>query len=50
VVRYAAAVITRDAADEWYASEQWQFQAGVSTMFLVFERRSRCIAAGSGEV
>ena len=49
-VRYDAAVIAREAAEEQYASEQRQFQAGVSTMFLVFERQSRFIAARSGEV
>ena len=49
-VRYDAAKIAREAAEEQYASEQRQFQAGVSTMFLVFERQSRFIAARSGEV
>jgi HAE1 family hydrophobic/amphiphilic exporter-1 len=49
-VRYDSAVIAREAAEEQYASEQRQFQAGVSTMFLVFERQSRFIAARSGEV
>ena len=49
-VRYEAAVIARGAAEEQYASEQRQFQAGVSTMFMVFERQTRFIAARSGEV
>jgi len=49
-VRYEAAVIARAAAEEQYASEQRQFQAGVSTMFLVFERQNRFIVARSGEV
>jgi len=49
-VRFDAAVIAREAAEEQYASEQRQFEAGVSTMFLVFERQSRFIAARSGEV
>jgi len=49
-VRYDAAVIARAAAEEQYASEQRQFQAGVSTMFLVFERQTRFIAARSSEV
>ena len=49
-VRYEAASIARSAAEEQYASEQRQFQAGVSTMFLVFERQNRFIAARSGEV
>jgi outer membrane protein TolC len=38
------------AAEEQYASEQRQFQSGVSTMFMVFERQTRFITARSGEV
>jgi len=49
-VRYEAAIIARAAAEEQYASEQRQFQSGVSTMFLVFERQNRFIAARSAEV
>ena len=49
-VRYEAAVIARAAAEEQYESEQRQFQSGVSTMFLVFERQNRFIAARSSEV
>ena len=49
-VRYEAAVIARGAAEEQYMSERRQFQAGVSTMFLVFERQTRFITARSSEV
>jgi HAE1 family hydrophobic/amphiphilic exporter-1 len=49
-VRHDAAVIARRAAEEQYASEQRQFQAGTSTMFLVFQRQSSFIAARSSEV
>ncbi|MDR0842948.1 MAG: efflux RND transporter permease subunit, partial [Acidobacteriota bacterium] len=44
-VRHDAAVIARTAAEEQYASEQRQFQAGTSTMFLVFQRQSGFISA-----
>jgi hydrophobic/amphiphilic exporter-1 (mainly G- bacteria), HAE1 family len=49
-VRMDAATIARKAAEEQYASEQRQFQAGTSTMFLVFQRQSGFIAARSSEV
>ena len=49
-VRYDAAVIARAAAEEQYASEQRQFQAGVSTVFMVFERQNWFIAARISEV
>jgi len=49
-VRHDAAVIARKAAEEQYASEQRQFQAGTSTMFLVFQRQTSYIAARSSEV
>ncbi len=49
-VRHDAAIIARKAAEEQYASEQRQFQAGTSTMFLVFQRQAGYIAARSGEV
>jgi len=49
-VRYDAAVIARKAAEEQYESEQRQFQAGTSTMFLVFQRQSSFISARSSEV
>ncbi len=49
-VRHDAAIIARRAAEEQYKSEQRQFQAGTSTMFLVFQRQSGFIAARSSEV
>jgi HAE1 family hydrophobic/amphiphilic exporter-1 len=49
-VRLDAATIARKAAEEQYASEQRQFQAGTSTMFLVFQRQSSFISARSNEV
>jgi hydrophobic/amphiphilic exporter-1 (mainly G- bacteria), HAE1 family len=49
-VRHDAAVIARKAAEEQYASEQRQFQAGTSTMFLVFQRQNSYISARSSEV
>ena len=49
-VRHDAAVIARKAAEEQYASEQRQFRAGTSTMFLVFQRQTSYISARSGEV
>ena len=48
--RYDAAIIARRAAEEQYASEQRQYQAGTSTMFLVFQRQNSFIAARSSEV
>ncbi|HQN81030.1 MAG TPA: TolC family protein, partial [Kiritimatiellia bacterium] len=49
-VRMDAAVIARKAAEAQYASEQRQFQAGTSTMFLVFQRQTGYISARSSEV
>jgi hydrophobic/amphiphilic exporter-1 (mainly G- bacteria), HAE1 family len=49
-VRHDAAIIARRAAEEQYAGEQRQFQAGTSTMFLVFQRQSSYIAARGSEV
>jgi len=49
-VRYDAAIIARRAAEEQYASEQRQFQAGTATMFFVFQRQTSYIAARSSEV
>ena len=46
-VRHDAAVIARKAAEEQYASEQRQFRAGTSTMFLVFQRQTSYISARS---
>jgi outer membrane protein TolC len=45
-----AAVLARRSAEEQYASEQRQFQAGTSTVFLVLQRQTDLIAARSREV
>lgn len=49
-VRCDAAEVARRAAGEQYDSERRQFDAGTSTMFLVFERQSAFISARSREV
>jgi HAE1 family hydrophobic/amphiphilic exporter-1 len=43
--RLDAASNARHFADEQYASEQRQFQAGTSTVFLVLQRQTDLIAA-----
>ena len=48
--RLNAASIARQSAEEQYASEQRQFQAGTSTVFLVFQRQTDLIAARSREL
>jgi HAE1 family hydrophobic/amphiphilic exporter-1 len=48
--RHDAAVIARKAAEEQYSSERRQFQAGTSTMFLVFQRQNSFIIARRSEV
>jgi outer membrane protein TolC len=45
-----AAILARQSAEEQYASEQRQFQAGTSTVFLVLQRQTDLIAARSREV
>jgi HAE1 family hydrophobic/amphiphilic exporter-1 len=47
--RLDAAVLARRSAEEQYASEQRQFQAGTSTVFLVLERQTDFIGARSRE-
>jgi outer membrane protein TolC len=47
--RYEAARVARQSAEEQYASEKRQFEAGASTMFLVFQRQTAFISARSGE-
>jgi HAE1 family hydrophobic/amphiphilic exporter-1 len=47
--RLAAATLARQSAEEQYASEQRQFQAGTSTVFLVLQRQTDLIAAKSRE-
>jgi HAE1 family hydrophobic/amphiphilic exporter-1 len=48
--RLAAAALARQSAEEQYASEQRQFQAGTSTVFLVLQRQTDLITAKSREV
>jgi HAE1 family hydrophobic/amphiphilic exporter-1 len=48
--RLDAATLARRSAEEQHASEQRQFQAGTSTVFLVLQRQSDFIAARSREV
>jgi len=48
--RLEAAVLARRTAEEQYASEQRQFQAGTSTVFLVLQRQTDFIGARSREV
>jgi HAE1 family hydrophobic/amphiphilic exporter-1 len=44
-----AARVARESAEEQYQSEQRQFRAGTSTLFLVQQRQSTMIAARSQE-
>ena len=48
--RLEAATVARQSAEEQYASEQRQFQAGTSTVFLVLQRQTDFINARSREV
>jgi HAE1 family hydrophobic/amphiphilic exporter-1 len=48
-LRLDAARIARESAEEQYNSEQRQFRAGTSTLFLVQQRQSTMIAARSQE-
>jgi HAE1 family hydrophobic/amphiphilic exporter-1 len=48
--RLSAAALASRSADEQYLSEQRQFQAGTSTVFLVLQRQTDLIAARSNEV
>ena len=48
--RLDAAAAARRSADDQYASEQRQFQAGTSSVFLVLQRQTDLIAARSREV
>jgi HAE1 family hydrophobic/amphiphilic exporter-1 len=48
--RLDAANLARKSAEEQYSSEQRQFQAGASTVFLVLQRQSDLIVARSREV
>jgi HAE1 family hydrophobic/amphiphilic exporter-1 len=48
--RLDAAITARLYADQQYSSEQRQFQAGTSTVFLVLQRQTDLIAARTREV
>ena len=48
--RYDAAIAASRYAQEQYDSEQRQFQAGTSTVFLVLQRQTDFISARSREV
>jgi HAE1 family hydrophobic/amphiphilic exporter-1 len=48
--RLDAAGLARQSAEEQYASEQRQFQAGTSIVFLVLQRQSDLIAARNREL
>jgi outer membrane protein TolC len=48
--RYDAAMLASRSAQEQYQSEQRQFQAGTSTVFLVLQRQTDFISARSREV
>ncbi len=49
-LRFDAAALARRSAEDQYASEQRQFQAGTSTMFLVLQRQTDLISARAREV
>ena len=48
--RLASSILARQSAEEQYASEQRQFQAGTSTVFLVLQRQTDLIVARTREV
>jgi HAE1 family hydrophobic/amphiphilic exporter-1 len=48
--RLDAAVLARQSAEEQYASEQRQFQAGTSTVFLVLQRQTDLINSRNREL
>ncbi len=48
--RLAAAVLARESAEEQYRSEQRQFRAGTTSVFLVLQRQTDLIAARSREL
>ncbi len=50
LVRLDAAVTARRYAEQQYASEQRQFQAGTSTVFLVLQRQTDLVSARTREV
>ena len=48
--RLQAAVATRASAEQLFESEQRQFRAGTSTVFLVFQRQTTLISARANEL
>lgn len=48
--RLQAAAATRASAEQLFESEQRQFRAGTSTVFLVFQRQTTLIGARAGEL
>jgi HAE1 family hydrophobic/amphiphilic exporter-1 len=48
--RLQAAAATRASTEQLYESEQRQFRAGTSTVFLVFQRQTSLIAARAAEL
>ena len=48
--RLASALAARDAAEKLFASEERQFRAGTTTLFLVFQRQTDLLAAKSREL
>ena len=48
--RLDAAILARQSAEEQYASEQRQFQAGTSTVFLVLQRQTDLINSRNREL
>ena len=47
--RLEAATLARRSAEDQYSSEQRQFQAGTSTVFLVLQRQTDLVVARSRE-
>jgi len=48
--RLQAAAAARDAAEQLYASEQRQFRAGTTTLYLVLQRQTELLAARGREL
>jgi HAE1 family hydrophobic/amphiphilic exporter-1 len=48
--RLASAAASRAAAEQLYESEQRQFRAGTTTLFLVFQRQTDLLQARSREL
>lgn len=48
--RLASALATRQSAEQLYSSEQRQFQAGTTTLYLVLQRQTELLVARSREL